>query len=67
MNSVDLFNVAENAIKVMKKVQFPSLNTEEMEELDEENIKEEEAKEPPKNPATKITKKVRDEIIKKLR
>lgn len=50
----------------MKKVQFPSFNTKEMEELDEENIKEEEEEELPKNPATKVTKNVRDEIIKKL-
>jgi hypothetical protein len=65
INSIDLLNVAENAIKEMRKLQFPSFNTEKMEELDEENIEEKE-EEPPKNPATKVIKKARDEIIKKL-
>jgi hypothetical protein len=32
MNSIDLFNVVENAIKDMRKLQFPSFNAEEMED-----------------------------------
>ena len=46
MNLIDLFNVAENAIKEMRKLQFPSVNTEEMDEPYEEYIEEEEEEEP---------------------
>ena len=39
INSIDLFNMAENAIKEMRKLQFPSFNMEEMKESDGEDIK----------------------------
>jgi hypothetical protein len=65
MNSIDLFNVAENAIKEMRKLQFLYLNTEEMVEPHEEDIKNKEDK-PCRNFVTKVIKKARNEIIKKL-
>jgi hypothetical protein len=40
MNSIDVFNVAKNALKELRKLQFPSLNMEDIKESDGDDIDE---------------------------